>query len=349
MKVRLSRFKFTQKINICFMITNRIDVLLKLKDYILQNDETVQSLKENAERQNGWFTQEFIELALQTICTYFLNEEALTEFAKSIQTAEEKGRQQTVGITMAGNIPLVGFHDFLCVFLSGHKQRIKFSTKDDVLLPHFMQKLYEWDNSNLELISASEMLKGCDAYIATGSNNSAKYFEFYFAKYPHIIRRNRTSIAILDGNETEEELEQLADDIYQYFGLGCRNVTKLYVPETYDFIPMLAAFRKYDHLKHHNKFRNNLDYNLALYILNNQLYMSSESILVAEHQSIFSAIAVVHYEHYSDNNKLIEQLHISDEIQAIIGHGHIPFGKAQTPSIFDFADNVNTIHFLNTL
>jgi len=349
MKVRLSRFKFTQKINICFMITNRIDVLLKLKDYILQNDETVQSLKENAERQNGWFTQAFIELALQTICTYYLNEEALTEFAKSIQTAEEKGRQQTVGITMAGNIPLVGFHDFLCVFLSGHKQRIKFSTKDDVLLPHFMQKLYEWDDSNLELVSASEMLKGCDAYIATGSNNSAKYFEFYFAKYPHIIRRNRTSIAILDGNETEEELEQLADDIYQYFGLGCRNVTKLYVPETYDFIPMLAAFRKYDHLKHHNKFRNNLDYNLALYILNNQLYMSSESILVVEHQSIFSAIAVVHYEQYSDNNKLIEQLHASDEIQAIIGHGHIPFGKAQTPSIFDFADNVNTIHFLNTL
>jgi hypothetical protein len=331
------------------MITNRIDVLLKLKDYILQNDETVQSLKENAERQNGWFTQAFIELALQTICTYYLNEEALTEFAKSIQTAEEKGRQQTVGITMAGNIPLVGFHDFLCVFLSGHKQRIKFSTKDDVLLPHFMQKLYEWDDSNLELVSASEMLKGCDAYIATGSNNSAKYFEFYFAKYPHIIRRNRTSIAILDGNETEEELEQLADDIYQYFGLGCRNVTKLYVPETYDFIPMLAAFRKYDHLKHHNKFRNNLDYNLALYILNNQLYMSSESILVVEHQSIFSAIAVVHYEQYSDNNKLIEQLHASDEIQAIIGHGHIPFGKAQTPSIFDFADNVNTIHFLNTL
>lgn len=349
MKVRLSRFKFTQKINICFMITNRIDVLLKLKEYILQNDETVQSMKENAERQNGWFTQEFIELALQTICTYYLNEETLTEFAKSIQTAEEKGRQQTVGITMAGNIPLVGFHDFLCVFLSGHKQRIKFSTKDDVLLPHFMQKLYEWDNSNLELVSASEMLKGCDAYIATGSNNSAKYFEFYFAKYPHIIRRNRTSIAILDGNETEEELEQLADDIYQYFGLGCRNVTKLYVPETYDFIPMLAAFRKYDHLKHHNKFRNNLDYNLALYILNNQLYMSSESILVVEHQSIFSAIAVVHYEQYSDNNKLIEQLHASDEIQAIIGHGHIPFGKAQTPSIFDFADNVNTIDFLNTL
>jgi len=331
------------------MITNRIDVLLKLKDYILQNDETVQAMKEKAERQNGWFTQEFIELSLQTICTYFLNKEALTDFAKSIQTSEEKGRQQTIGITMAGNIPLVGFHDFLCVFLSGHKQRIKFSTKDDVLLPHFIQKLYEWDNNNRELISASEMLKGCDAYIATGSNNSAKYFEFYFAKYPHIIRRNRTSVAILEGNETKEELEQLADDIYQYFGLGCRNVTKLYVPETYDFIPMLAAFRKYDHLKHHNKFRNNLDYNLALYILNNQLYMSSESILVVEHPSFFSAIAVVHYEHYSDNNKLIEQLYISDEIQAIIGHGHIAFGKAQTPSIFDFADNVNTINFLNTL
>ncbi len=341
--------KITQKINILCMITNRIKVLLKLKDYVLRNDETFQSIKENAERQNGWFTQEFIELALYNICTYFLNEEALTQFSKSIQTAEAKGHQQTVGITMAGNIPLVGFHDFLCVFLSGHKQRIKFSTKDDVLLPHFIQKLYEWDESNHELVSSSDMLKGCDAYIATGSNNSAKYFEYYFAKYPHIIRRNRTSVAILEGNETEKELEHLADDIYQYFGLGCRNVTKIYVPEKYDFVPMLTAFRKYDHIKHHNKFRNNLDYNLALYILNNQLYMSSESMLVVENQSIFSAIAVVHYEHYTDKDTLLQQLHSSDEIQAIVGHGHIPFGKAQTPSIVDFADNVNTIDFLNSL
>ncbi len=331
------------------MIENRIENLLKLKEYILQNDETFQWIKEKAERQNGWFTQPFIELSLGNICAYYLDEAALRAFTANLQTAEEKNKQLTIGITMAGNIPLVGFHDFLCVYLSGHKQRIKFSTKDDVLLPHFIQKLYEWDAENRNLVTASEMLKGCDAYIATGSNNSARYFEFYFAKYPHIIRRNRTSIAILNGDETENELISLADDVYQYFGLGCRNVTKLYVPEGYHFEPLLNAFRKYDELKNHNKYRNNFDYNLALYMLNNQFYMSNESILAVENKSIFSAIAVLHYEQYTDKKVLEDSLQDNADIQAVVGRNYIPFGKAQTPAIHDFADNVNTIDFLNSL
>jgi hypothetical protein len=156
-------------------------------------------------------------------------------------------------------------------------------------------------------------------------------------------------VAILKGDETEDELTMLANDVYQYFGLGCRNVTKLYVPQGYQFEPLLNAFRKYDELKNHNKYRNNFDYNLALYMLNNQYYMSNESILMVENKSFFSAIAVLHYEHYTDEKSLLDSFHHHPDIQAVVGRSHTPFGKAQTPAIHDFADNVNTIDFLNSL
>lgn len=331
------------------MIKNRIELLQKLNEYILQNNEDFQLIKNNAERQNAWFSQEFIEHSFHAITSRYLHEEALEQYTKDLQTAESTNKTMTIGITMAGNIPLVGFHDFLTVFLSGHKQRIKFSSKDNVLLPHLIEKLYAWDENVRLLVSSSEMLKACDAYIATGSNNSAIYFEKYFARFPHIIRRNRTSVAILTGNESLSELELLADDVYMYFGLGCRNVTKLYVPENYDFIPLLQAFKKYDQLKHHNKYRNNLDYNLAVFILNNQYYMSNESILLIENQTLFSAIGVLHYEQYSDMQTLLNQLQSNTDIQAIISTNTIPFGAAQSPSLTDFADGVNTIDFINTL
>jgi len=193
------------------------------------------------------------------------------------------------------------------------------------------------------------MLKNCDAYIATGSNTSANYFEYYFAKYPNIIRKNRTSVGIITGTETTEELTALADDVYMYCGLGCRNVTKLYVPKGYDFLPMLTAFRKYDHLKDVNKYRNNLDYNLALYMINNQFYMNNDSLLMVENSSIFSPVAVLHYEYYSDLQLALESLPENQSIQAIVGQNYIPFGAAQKPTLSDFADGVNTIEFLNSL
>jgi len=331
------------------MIQNRIEILLQLNEYIQNNDAKFQSIKELAERQNGWFTQDNIELALSTICEQYLNKNQLIQFANTIETSESKNKSLLIGITMAGNIPLVGFHDFLCVFLSGHRQLIKFSSKDDILLPHLIQKIYEWDDTYRKMVASSEMLKGCDVYIATGSNNSARYFEKYFAKYPHIIRRNRTSVAILNGQENKEDLENLAKDVYQYFGLGCRNVTKLFVPRDYDFIPLLEAFKIYDDVKNHNKFRNNFDYNLALYILNNQYYMSNESLLLVENSSLFSSIAVLNYEYYDDIISVKNSLHNHPDIQAIIGKDFLPFGTVQCPAISDFADGVNTIEFLNSL
>jgi hypothetical protein len=312
-------------------------------------DEQLAAIKEIAERKNGWFTLDFINQSIYSIYNHYLNEYELIEFASLIKTAESKNKCLTIGLVMAGNIPMVGFHDFLCIFLSGHLIHIKLSSKDEVLMKHIIEKMIEWDESLKEVIIISDILKGCDAYIATGSNNSANYFEYYFAKYPHIIRKNRTSVAILTGKETTEELEALADDVYQYYGLGCRNVTKLYVPTDYDFINLLNAFRKYDHLKDHNKYRNNIDYNLAIYILNNQYYMSNDSLLMVENESIFSPISVLHYEFYDKLETIIESLSHRNDLQAIIGHDFIPFGEAQKPMLTDFADGVNTIEFLNSL
>ena len=239
---------------------------------------------------------------------------------------------------MAGNIPLVGFHDMLWVFITGHIACIKLSSKDQVLLKHLVETMASWNEEVSRLIIFSEMLKGCDAYIATGSNNSAGHFEYYFGKYPNIIRRNRTSVAILTGKETTDELEKLADDVYLYFGLGCRNVTKIFVPENYDFIKSLTVFKKYNYLADHHKYKNNYDYNLAILLLNKKVYMSNESILLAEESSVFSPISQLNYEYYNNETDLAESLKQNNSLQCIVGKNFIPFGQAQNPSLNDFAD-----------
>jgi len=190
------------------------------------------------------------------------------------------------------------------------------------------------------------MLKGCDAYIATGSNNSARYFDYYFSKYPHIIRRNRSSVAILDGTETAIELERLADDVHLYFGLGCRNVTKLLVPAGYDFVPLLEAARKYARFADHNKYRNNYDYQLALLLLNSRFYMTNESLLLVESEAVFSPVSQLNYGFYTDRAALLPSLKNNPDIQCIVGKGFIPFGQAQSPALGDFADGVDTLRFL---
>src|SRR6185503_7777014 len=303
---------------------------------------------------NPWFTPEFIDLATKNIADQFLNKQNLTQWVSSYDTKTIQPKK--VGIVMAGNIPLVGFHDLLSVFITGHKAIIKPSSKDEILIRHLAMKLKAWpastplENNEIDdLISFEEMLKGCYAYIATGSNNSARYFEYYFSKYPHIIRRNRTSVAILDGNETNDELEKLADDVHLYFGMGCRNVTKIFVPKDYDFVRLLNVFNKYNYFKDHHKYRNNYDYNLTLHILNGKFYMANESIILFENTSVFSPIGQLNYGFYTDKNSVLEQLKSSDDLQCTIGHGNIPFGEAQTPSVNDYADGIDTLNFLINL
>jgi len=250
---------------------------------------------------------------------------------------------------MAGNIPLAGFHDFLSVFIAGHRQTIKPSSKDIVLISAIVARLIEWEPACANLISLADILKNCDAYIATGSNNSGRYFDYYFSKYPHIIRRNRTSAAILTGNETLQDLENLADDVYLYFGLGCRNVTKIYLPENYDFLPLLESFKKYNFLGDHYKYKNNYDYQLAILIINKLYYMTNGSVLLQQNKSLFSPISQLHYEYYSDAAEVAGQLQENADIQCIVGKNEVPFGKAQQPALDDYADKADTLQFLLSL
>jgi hypothetical protein len=247
---------------------------------------------------------------------------------------------------MAGNLPLVGFHDLLSVFICGHRQVIKLSSKDDVLTKHIVEKLVSWNKEVDDLISIRDLLKGCDAYIATGGNQSARHFEQYFGAYPHIIRKSKTSAAILSGNESAVELENLADDVHLYFGRGCRNVTKLFVPENYDFIPLLKAFDKYKYFSDHNKYRNNFDFQLSLLLLNQVFYMTNGSTLLVEKTQSFTPISVLHYEHYTNPGELNEHLDKMEELQCVVGKDHLAFGTAQTPSLTNYADGVDTMQFL---
>lgn len=233
--------------------------------------------------------------------------------------------------------------------MSGHKQVIKLSSKDDVLLPYLVHVM-ALENKEVENeILFADRLNGLDAYLATGSNNSSRYFEQYFGKFPHIIRRNRTSVAILTGHESEDELEKLSDDIHLYFGLGCRNVTKIYVPEEYDFVPFIKAMDKYKYFEDHHKYKNNYDYQLSLLLLNHQFYMTNGTTLLTENKNIFSPISTVHYEYYRDAGILAQALEQNEDVQCIVGNRYIPFGQAQQPTLSQYADGVDTMDFLVNL
>jgi len=328
------------------ILQERIILLGRLGQYMLEASEEWQEVKDRAYRENQWFIPEFVDRSVENIARQFLNPSFLQNWASAYQVPERQAHPKNVGVVMAGNIPLVGFHDFLCVFVSGHIATLKSSSKDEVLIKHLVKKLYEWDPAVQDEVSFAERLTGCDAYIATGSNNSGRYFDYYFGKYPHIIRRNRTSVAILDGTETPEELAALADDIQLYFGLGCRNITQLYVPEGYDFIPLLDALRKYEHFMDFHKYKHNFDYHLALLIMGNKYYMNNDTVVMTENTSPFSPVSQLHYQYYQNPTELTGLLQGNPDIQCVVGHGQIPFGQAQCPSLTDYADGVDTMAFL---
>lgn len=329
-------------------LETRISALAHIGRYLLGNSDALTSVSQRAYEHNRWFIPEYIKKAGDNIANSMLNIQILEDFAQQYQTPHIQDNPKIVGLIMAGNIPYVGFHDLVCTFLFGHKLKIKLSSKDPYLIKHLVEMAsidYPEINTYFQF---EEMLKGCDAYVATGSDNSARYFEYYFKKYPHIIRKNKTSIAILDGNETPDELSLLADDIQLYFGLGCRNVTQVFVPEGYDFVPLLNALRKYDHYRDHAKYMNNFDYQLTIAIMNNQYYMSNDSIVLIQDASPFSPIGQLHYQFYSSKNQVIDNL-VEDKIQCTVGRTFTPWGESQMPSIRDYADGIDTMSFFQHL
>lgn len=310
------------------------------------NNTLLNEAKSEAYRQNAWFLPEFIDQAILQIKEQFLDQSALEAWTASYPSISNKATNLKVGIVMAGNIPLVGFHDLLSTLIAGHTAIVKRSSKDQVLMDFIIKSLIHIDPKFEAQILVQEQLKNCDAYIATGGNTAGNYFEYYFGKFPHIIRKNKTSIAILDGSETLSELAALADDCMLYYGMGCRNVTQIWVPEGYDFIPFLNALKKYNYLLDQHKYKHNYDYQLALLMMGKKLYMDSGGVLISENPSPFAAISQIHYQQYKLG--AMPTLNM-DEIQCVVGKNQLPFGSLQKPLLAQYADGVDSLAFLSGL
>lgn len=340
------------KFSVLMDLDERIVAFGKLGRNIQQMpDAEYQDLAKRAGNENAWFTPENITLALSGI-EKFLKEDALTRWTS--QYFLEQTMPKTVGVAMAGNIPLVGFHDYLSVLISGHRIQIKLSSQDQVLLPYLNNLLIDIEPRFRPFISFVERLKGYDLAIATGSNNTARYFNYYFKKVPHLIRKNRSSCAILMGEEPEREMDSLGSDLFTYFGLGCRNVSKLYVHKDYDFIPLLRTWEKYLPLRDHNKYTNNYEYQRTIHLINQKHFFDNGVVLLMEDERLVSPIATVYYEKYANQEDLKVRLEKHrDKIQCIVSaggwfKGSIPFGKTQQPELWDYADCVDTLKFLST-
>ncbi|MBP8085898.1 MAG: acyl-CoA reductase [Saprospiraceae bacterium] len=325
-----------------------------LRGLLTHPSQSLEDIIQKAFAANPWFIPEFTKAAIDSIATEFLDENACAQWISSYPQSSDT--QKTIAVIMAGNLPLVGFHDLLCILASGHKALIKLSDKDSVLLPWLTDQWITIEPSLAPSIKYVYRLDGFDAAIATGSNNSARYFDYYFRSYPHVLRQNRNGIAVLTGEESLEELRQLAKDIFLFFGLGCRNVSRIYVPSGYDFSGWEEAMAEWKYLGDHNKYRNNLDYNFAIYIINSVPHINLGHLILKEDDAIASRIGCVHYSYYDDLNSLEDLLQTKkDEIQCIVskdpiqGWDHVRFGESQQPRLDQYADGIDTMQFLTSL
>ena len=304
-------------------------------------------LIENQQQTNPWFTPENVRLALKAISNE-LTTDNLNKWCASYPQLKEESKPLNVGVIMAGNIPLVGFHDYISVLITGNSIIAKTSSKDRdliVFISDILCKVNQEFSGRIEITDGT--ISGFDAVIATGSDNSAGYFEYYFSNYHHIIRKNRNSIAYIDGSETDDELQALGTDIFSYFGLGCRNVAKIYVPEGYNLNKMISCWNSFSGIINHNKYANNYDYHKAVFLINREKFMDAGYLLLKEHTGLTSPVAVLYYEYYRTPDKFKQQVqYLRDKIQSVVGHNEVPFGKAQMPSLWDYADGVDTIEFL---
>ena len=310
-------------------------------------EETIQELAQKAKAANGWFSPESVQNALQGIA-FMLEEEKLRQWCS--RYALETDFPKIVGIIMAGNIPLVGFHDLLSVLISGNFAAIKPSSDDTVLVQTLLDWMVEIEPRFRKNIEMREKLTEVEAVIATGSDNTARYFEYYFGHVQHIIRKNRTSVAILTGKETPEDFQKLGEDIFSYYGLGCRNVSKVYTPEGYDLREVFPHLELYNEVVHHHKYRNNYDYNKSIYLVNKTPHLDTGFLLVTTSDELVSPISVLFHQAYTSEKELLGILEAKKEkIQCIVGTDHIPFGTAQRPELWDYADEVDTMAFLQNL
>lgn len=327
-------------------IGQRTQAFARLGAYIQENPVALQEIIHRTYVHNSWFTPENTQKALQNIAQEFLAEDKLQAWL-SAYSFPENHAPKTIAIVAAGNIPMVAFHDILCVLISGHTLQLKLSEKDKHLLPFLLDKLSEIEPGFQDMISIQPRLENFDAIIATGSNSSAKHFEYYFSKYQHIIRRNRNSVAILDGTESAEDLQQLGHDIFDYFGLGCRNVSKILIPEDFDLLKLREAFAPFSGIMQHTQYMNNLDYQRTIYLMNQVPMIDIDFINIVENKSLHSPISCLHYERYTSPDQVPAYLEAEKEnIQCVTGNHYLPFGSSQQPGLSDYADHVDTLQFI---
>ncbi|MEO6728661.1 MAG: acyl-CoA reductase [Candidatus Dojkabacteria bacterium] len=337
-----------------FYKEKKVEAFTKLGLFLLSPDEDFKNTIESARNKNGWFNQEEVGRAVKAN-GLMLNEQDLNLWTASypIDTTSQK----KIGLILAGNIPMVGFHDILSVLMSGNIALIKLSAQDDLLIPAVLNELIKIEPHFKTQLQFVERLENFDAVIATGSNNSSRYFDYYFSKVPHIIRKNRNSIALLTGEETSEELKHLGQDIFNYYGLGCRNISKLMVPKGYVFNHFFESIEEYSGILNHHKYQNNYDYNKSIYLVNRNEHLDNGFLLVTKDERMSSPLAVVYYEEYEQLEDVISKINsIADEIQVVVSHipnslktAKVNFGESQNPKLWDYADGVNTLEFLTSL
>ncbi|MEM6735638.1 MAG: acyl-CoA reductase [Bacteroidota bacterium] len=326
----------------------RLKAMSKLGKKIseLTQDE-IEELSSKARQANGWFTFDQVANALKGIA-FLLQEEKLKRWTNRYKL--QNHLTKIIGIVMAGNIPLVGFHDLLSVLISGHFAAIKPSSDDEYLTQSMINWILAIEPRFKKKVEVRNKLKGIDAIIATGSDNTARYFEYYFKDIPAIIRKNRTSISIITGEESNAELRRLGEDIFSYFGLGCRNVSKVFTPEGYDIRTIFPYFENYKGIINHHKYRNNYDYYKSIYLVNKTPHLDTGFLLVSSTEDLVSPVSVLYHQEYRDEQALLSMLEgKNDKVQCIVGQNYLPFGKTQRPELWDYADKVDTMEFLLSL
>jgi len=331
----------------------RIHAFAALGGYMRTFPADLERLVHLASRHTAWFTPPYIEQAIKALANN-LHTDSLQKWLQPYQEKLDRPTNKTVGLVLAGNIPLVGFHDILAVLIGGFNVQVKLSSDDKILIPHLLDHLITLEPRFQACISYVDRLQQFDAIIATGSNNTSRYFEYYFSKVPHIIRKNRNGVAVIHGTETQETLQQLGHDLFDYYGLGCRNVSKIYFPENYTFNAFFEGIAPFHEVINHHKYHNNYDYHKSIYLINGEQHLDNGFLLLKRDQRIASPLAVVYYETYSDLHLLKEQLNQRhEEIQCIVSDQPLetispvfPLGKSQHPALDDYADGVNTLDFL---
>jgi len=328
----------------------RIQAFSHLGSFLASDDAEIQAVLDRVERLNPWYTSRYVAQQFKALGAQ-LTEANLNAWLADFPDQET---DKVVGLVLAGNLPLVGFHDILCVLITGFKAQIKASSDDAGLTKFVLDKLVEIEPAFADRFAIVDILKDFDLVIATGSNNSARYFEHYFGKKPHIIRKNRNSIAVLSGEETEEQLKSLGHDIFDFFGLGCRSVSKVFIPENYDVAKFFEAVESFNWIKDHFKYNNNYDFNKSIYLINKNQHFDNGFLLLKEDESMASPLAVVHYERYSSlaqvegyiNSHASDIQCVTSAIDLKVGSPVFPLGSSQCPALDDYADGVNTLEFL---